>query len=401
MNNQTPPAPPDKSGAYALSRHQLDGTFVEASPAVREVFGHEVGALIGRPLGALVLPEDASAVAQAFTAAAASPDPVTFACRVRGADDAVRLLKVIVNAELAPGGRGVVAIRCVSRDVTTQTRTVQRQARLSAQAEELGRRLERVVASVPGIVWESYGEADPLKQRTNFVSEGITLLTGYAPQDWLTRPNFWLEIMPPDEDRGAAIEAGRRVYREGQGSAQYRWVTREGRTIWVETHMRALYDDAGTPMGMCGVTMDITARKHAEEEQGRLREELIASQARMLAELSTPLVPISDQVLAMPLVGALDRARAERVVETLLHGISSSGARAAILDITGVPMVDTQVADTLIRAAKGVQLLGAQVVLTGIRPEVAQTLVTLGADLGKVVTRGTLEDGIRYATRQR
>ncbi len=400
MSNQSPPAPAERSAEYALSRHHPDGTFVEASPAARAVFGREIRDLIGRPLAAVVVREDAAAVTQGLASAATSADPVTFACRVSGADDVTRLLKVILTTERAPGGRGVVGLHAVTRDVTTQTRTVQRQARLSAQAEELGRRLERVVASVPGIVWEAYGEPDTLRQRTNFISEGITLLTGYAPEDWLTRPNFWLELMHPD-DREAGMGAGHRVYTEGQGSAQYRWITRDGRTIWVETHMRVLQDETGAPIGMCGVTMDITARKHGEQEQERLREELIASQARMLAELSTPLVPISDQVLAMPLVGALDRARAERVVETLLQGISTSGARAAILDITGVPTVDTQVADTLIRAAKGVQLLGAEVVLTGIRPEVAQTLVALGADLGRIVTRGTLEDAIRYATRRR
>jgi anti-anti-sigma regulatory factor len=85
------------------------------------------------------------------------------------------------------------------------------------------------------------------------------------------------------------------------------------------------------------------------------------------------------------------------VLETLLQGIASSGAQVAILDITGVPVVDTQVANALIHAAQAVKLLGAQVVLTGIRPEVAQTLVGLGADLGGIITRSSLQSGIAYA----
>jgi PAS domain S-box-containing protein len=325
---------------------------------------------------------------------------VDFACRIRAENDAIRLIRMILTAEHAPGGRGVIGIRCVSRDVTTQTRTVQRQAKLSAQAEELSRRLERIMASVPGIVWEQWGQRDPLQLRTDFISEGITTLTGYSTEDWLTRPEFWLEIMHPD-DREEAIEAGHRVLTDGEASVQYRWFTRDGRTIWVESNMRLLRDEAGAPLGMSGVTVDITQRKRAEEEQARLREELIASQGHLLAELSTPLIPISNQVLAMPLIGAIDQARAERVVEILLQGISARGARVAILDITGVPTVDTKVADTLMRAARGVQLLGAEVVLTGIRAEVAQTLVALGVDLGSIATRGTLQDGIRYATRRR
>jgi len=400
MSHKIPPALSGKSASYALSRHHLDGTFVEVSPAARAVFGRDIGDLLGKPLGGLVPPEDSASVALALADAVASPDPVDFACRIRAENDAIRLIRMILTAEHAPGGRGVIGIRCVSRDVTTQTRTVQRQAKLSAQAEELSRRLERIMASVPGIVWEQWRQRDPLQLRTDFISEGITTLTGYSTEDWLTRPEFWLEIMHPD-DREEAIEAGHRVLTHGEASVQYRWFTRDGRTIWVESNMRLLRDEAGAPLGMSGVTVDITQRKRAEEEQARLREELIASQGHLLAELSTPLIPISDQVLAMPLIGAIDQARAERVVEILLQGISARGARVAILDITGVPTVDTKVADTLMRAARGVQLLGAEVVLTGIRAEVAQTLVALGVDLGSIATRGTLQDGIRYATRRR
>lgn len=120
-----------------------------------------------------------------------------------------------------------------------------------------------------------------------------------------------------------------------------------------------------------------------------------------LRELSTPLLTVSDHAVVMPLIGTIDSRRAQQVIETLLEGITSSGAGIAILDITGVPLVDTQVADALLRAAQAVRLLGAQVVLTGIRPEVAQTLVGLGADLREIVSRSTLQSGIAYAMAQR
>jgi anti-anti-sigma factor len=116
-----------------------------------------------------------------------------------------------------------------------------------------------------------------------------------------------------------------------------------------------------------------------------------------LAELSTPLIPISDQVMVMPLIGALDSRRAQQVLETLLHGIAERGAQVAILDITGVSVVDTHVAKALIQAAQAVSLLGAKVVLTGIRPEVAQTLVGLGVDLRGIVTHSTLQSAISFA----
>lgn len=133
------------------------------------------------------------------------------------------------------------------------------------------------------------------------------------------------------------------------------------------------------------------------EDAAREREEIIARQQAVLAELSTPLVPIADGVIAMPLVGAIDSGRAQMIMETLLQGISDLQAETAILDITGVRVVDTQVADALLRAAQAAKLLGARVILTGISAEVAQALVHLGADLSGIVTRSDLQSGIAYA----
>jgi rsbT co-antagonist protein RsbR len=144
---------------------------------------------------------------------------------------------------------------------------------------------------------------------------------------------------------------------------------------------------------------DITHRQRAEQERLRLQEEVIRAQEAALRELSTPLIPISDTVMVMPLIGAMDSRRAQQVIEELLKGIAVHRAQVAILDITGVPLVDTQVADGLIRAAQAVKLLGAQVILTGIRPEVAQTLVGLGTGLDGIITRSTLQSGIEFAMR--
>jgi rsbT co-antagonist protein RsbR len=144
------------------------------------------------------------------------------------------------------------------------------------------------------------------------------------------------------------------------------------------------------------------AALRAENEglQARIVE-LEQAQMAALRELSTPLVPITDGLVAMPLVGAIDSMRAQQIMETLLEGISAQQADIAILDITGVRVVDTQVAAALLRAAQAAQLLGAQVVLTGISAEVAQALVHLGAELRGIVTRSNLQSGIAYAFEQR
>jgi rsbT co-antagonist protein RsbR len=142
---------------------------------------------------------------------------------------------------------------------------------------------------------------------------------------------------------------------------------------------------------------DITAQKQREHEERQRQEEIIEQQQATLAELSTPLLTISDTTVVMPLVGAVDSLRVAQMMDTLLNGVSASRASTVILDITGVSIVDTQVANAFIRASQAVSLLGAQVVLTGIRPEVAQTLVGLGVDLRGIITRSTLRDGITYA----
>jgi ABC-type sugar transport system substrate-binding protein/anti-anti-sigma regulatory factor len=133
------------------------------------------------------------------------------------------------------------------------------------------------------------------------------------------------------------------------------------------------------------------------EALARARDEIIRSQEAALRELSTPLIPLSDAVVVMPLIGTVDSKRAQQILETLLQGVATTRATTVILDITGVLVVDTQVANALVRAAQAVKLLGAGVVLTGIRPEVAQTLVGLGIDLRGIVTLGTLQSGVAFA----
>ena len=145
------------------------------------------------------------------------------------------------------------------------------------------------------------------------------------------------------------------------------------------------------------IVTDITEQKRLEEARLNLQQEIIDAQQAALRELSTPLVPIAEGVVAMPLVGAINAQRAQQIIETLLEGISERQAETAILDITGVKVVDTQVAQALLRAAQAAQLLGAQVVITGIGAEVAQSLVQLGADLSRIVTRNNLQSGIAYA----
>ncbi|WP_206079536.1 STAS domain-containing protein [Polyangium spumosum] len=171
----------------------------------------------------------------------------------------------------------------------------------------------------------------------------------------------------------------------------------DGSTWMGQTSAFVVRDAAGAPTGMAAFFRDVTAQLEAEQARERLQEELIQAQQRALRALGTPLLPIADRVLAMPLIGDIDAERAQQIMETLLDGITRHQAATVILDITGVKVMDTAAADALVGAARGARLLGAEVVMTGTSPKVARTLVDLGADLRGIVTRGALQSGIAWA----
>lgn len=160
-----------------------------------------------------------------------------------------------------------------------------------------------------------------------------------------------------------------------------------------------------SPLGELYVGVSLAARnlKHmADQLEKRVLEaertaKTLAQQSATIRELSTPVLQIWDDILVLPLIGVVDTARARQIVDDLLSAISKSQAAVAILDITGVPVVDTGVADHLLRTMQAVRILGAEVLLTGVTPANAQTLVRLGVDLSSVVTKGTLVAGLKWA----
>jgi rsbT co-antagonist protein RsbR len=127
------------------------------------------------------------------------------------------------------------------------------------------------------------------------------------------------------------------------------------------------------------------------------REEIIARQSQELLELSTPVVQLWTGVLALPLIGTLDSARTQVVMESLLQAIVDTGSAIAIIDITGVPVVDTLVAQHLLKTVAAARLMGADCIISGIRPQIAQTIVHLGVDISDVMTKATLADAFTIA----
>jgi rsbT co-antagonist protein RsbR len=186
----------------------------------------------------------------------------------------------------------------------------------------------------------------------------------------------------PEHELQAAAKDGRF---EDEG-----WrVRKDGKKFWANVIISALRGKDSTLLGFSKVTRDLTERKQAEEQ--------IKQQSREIMELSTPVMQVWQGVVVAPLIGSLDSQRTQQFMERLLNRIVETNSPVALVDIMGVPTIDTQTAQHLIETISAVRLLGAQVVLTGVRPAIAQTLVHLGIDLSGIITRASLSAGLQVA----
>lgn len=182
------------------------------------------------------------------------------------------------------------------------------------------------------------------------------------------------------------------------------WKLDDGTDGWTLENNVPFRDESGRVMGMVGVVIDITERKRVEAALRSTEIELRATKERLLetiAALSTPVLPIDDGVLVLPIVGHIDEPRSSQLMAALLDGVQYHNAAFVILDLTGVPIIDSAVAQHLLRAAQAVRLLGAQCVLVGLSAAAAQSLVHTGEALQGLVILRDLRAGVRYVMARR
>jgi PAS domain S-box-containing protein len=170
----------------------------------------------------------------------------------------------------------------VARDITERKRAEEEKARLIAQLESQRLRLSNIVANVPGFVWEAWGKPDASSQSMNYVSEYVETVLGYSVEEWLATPNFWLTIVHPDDQERVALSAAASFKRGQPNRHEFRWIAKDGHLVWVETRSVVITNEAGEPVGLRGVTIDITERKQVEETL-REREEQLRHAQKMEA----------------------------------------------------------------------------------------------------------------------
>src|SRR5213075_1649539 len=131
--------------------------------------------------------------------------------------------------------------------------------------KRLAQQLDGIVSNVPGVVWEAWDSPDESMQRVDFISDHVTRMLGYTVEEWLSTPNFWLTIVHPDDREAAAQCAHEHFLAGGTMTNTFRWMSKDGRAIWCEAHSTVIHDEAGNPVGMRGVTLDISARKRVAD----------------------------------------------------------------------------------------------------------------------------------------
>lgn len=221
-------------------------------------------------------------------------------------------------------------------------------------------------------------------------------MLGYEPSEMIGR-RFNDITHPEDLEIGLQFLRDVVAGRIDHAVIEKRYLRKDGSPIWVGLSIHPVRDEAKVIQFFVTSVEDLSLRKQVEAERVAAKEQIIAAQAETLRQLSTPLIPIAAGVLALPLIGPVDSERAHLILDTLLSSVAAQGARRVLLDITGVPSVDNEVAVLLVRATQAVRLLGAEVFLTGIRAEVAQRLVSLGVDLSGMRTLGSFQSGIAMA----
>ena len=206
---------------------------------------------------------------------------------------------------------------------------------------------------------------------------------GFKPGQFIGRNMF--EIYPEEstvEVRDAL--AGKKSYSSNRTDGRH----------W-ETWNVPVENERGEITHVAGITLDITEAKQSEQEL-RSKLEIVQKQQQVIRTLATPIIQVWDRVLTLPLVGMFDSVRAADVMESVLLEVVRTRARYAILDLTGIEAMDTATAAHLLKLSQAMRLLGAEGIITGIHPAIAQTIVGLGLDLTAIVTRSTLREGLQH-----
>jgi len=352
-----------------------EGVFVEATDNVEEVTGFAKEELLGRNFleTGIVAEESKAMIAENLAERRAGVNVAP--CEVKVLTKDGRKLLFEVNA---------AQITCMEqpadmlifRDITERKK-----------AEEETRRLATIVEQAA----EGIAVTD-IEGNIQFANQVWADMHGYESGNELVGPH--LSIFHTEEQlKTEVIPFNEEVKQSGHNAGEVAHMRKDGTTFPTMMTVTLLKNEQGKPYGIVGFAQDITERKRLERELQHAFDKLKAS----YEELSIPVIRVWDGVLVLPIIGVLDSERINRLMETMLAKIVETQSGVAIIDVTGVRSIDTNVASHLINVTNAAKLLGTRCVVTGIKPEVAHTLVGLGVDMSEITTKRSMQEGLKHA----
>jgi PAS domain S-box-containing protein len=351
----------------------LDGTIRTSNPGMQSLTGRSGKDLVGSDFASL-FPSDLQDIGYPAQALGQVVSAKRFEGVARQAHkDGSEFWANIALAVIVGDGRAVLGISMVVRDVTAQRRADEAARKAGAYSRSLiEASLDPLVTIAPdGTITDVNGATERV------TGLGRDVLVGTDFSDYFTSPS-------------EARTGYERVFRDGQVVDYPLELRHADGSVTPVLYNAAVYrDETGEVIGVFAAARDVTEQ--------RLAERRIRQQSQEILELSTPVMQIWEGVVAVPLIGNLDSQRTQLFMERLLERIVETNSPLAIVDIMGVPTIDTQTAQHLMETITAVRLLGAQVILTGVRPAIAQTLVHLGVDWSSITTRSSLSAGLKVA----
>lgn len=251
-----------------------EGIVIDFNPAAEHTFGYASEDVVGKKMAELIVPISqrrdhergfARYLETGCSSMLGKRTEVT-AMRADGSEIPVELTITAIGELPHPTFTAFI------RDLTERKRSEQHQHRLNAEIESQRKRSNSLLASVPGVVWEAWGQPDGATQQMNFVSDYVETMLGYTVDEWLSTPSFWLTIVHPDDREKASRDAVISFANGKRSTIEFRWMAKDGHAVWVESNYAIISDDEGRPAGMRGVNIDITERKRAEEALRQSKE---------------------------------------------------------------------------------------------------------------------------------
>jgi PAS domain S-box-containing protein len=279
------------------------------------------------------------------------------------------------------------------------------QKKVFAVHESYALPLERLLESVMRSSLEYSIIAKDLDKRILTWNTGAFRNYGYKPEEVLGQSAAILHH-PDDLESGLFESIHQKALQEEATSGTFQRRRKDGSEFTASVVLTRRDDEKGRPVGFLLMSRDITAEQNLRRDiDDKLRElqrnnEIISRQRDELTELSSPVIKVWDGILVLPVIGVLDSSRAQLVTETLLNAIAETESEFVILDISGVPAIDTEVAQHILRTTEAARLMGATPLISGVRPATAQTIVHMGLNLGSSLTSNSLKTALRTALQQ-